>query len=53
MKAIVINEYGDPEVSRFADHPDPVVGKGEVQFKVAAGSINPVDTFGRRAAQTA
>jgi NADPH:quinone reductase-like Zn-dependent oxidoreductase len=43
MKAIVVHEYGGPEVLKFEDYPDPVAGKGEVLVKVAAASVNPID----------
>ena len=47
MKAIVIHEYGGPEVLKFEDYADPITGPGEVLVRVAAASINPVDTFER------
>jgi len=43
MKAIVVHEYGGPEVLRFEDYPDPVPGQGEVLVRVAAASVNPID----------
>jgi len=43
MKAIVIHNYGGPEVLRYEDYPDPVAKSGEVLVKVAATSINPID----------
>jgi len=43
MKAIVIHQYGGPEVLKFEDVPDPVAGAGEVVLRVAAASINPID----------
>src|ERR1700747_694788 len=43
MKAIVIHGYGGPEVLKYEDYPDPVVGEGEVLVKVAASSVNPFD----------
>ena len=47
MKAIVIREYGGPEVLKYEDYPDPAVGPGEVLVRVTAASINPVDTYER------
>ena len=47
MKAVVIREYGGPEVLRYEDCPDPVAQAGEVLVRVAAASINPIDTFER------
>jgi NADPH:quinone reductase-like Zn-dependent oxidoreductase len=43
MKAIVVYEYGGPEVLKFEEYPDPVPGHGEVLVHVAATSVNPVD----------
>ena len=43
MKAIVVHQYGGPEVLKFEDYPDPVPGPGQVLVQVAATSVNPVD----------
>jgi NADPH:quinone reductase-like Zn-dependent oxidoreductase len=51
MKAIVVHEYGGPEVLKFEEYPDPVAGRGEVLVKVAAASVNPID-YKRRAGLT-
>ena len=51
MKAIVVHQYGGPEVLKFEDYPDPVAGPGEVLVRVAATSVNPID-FKRRAGLT-
>src|SRR6202008_958003 len=51
MKAIVVHQYGGPEVLKFEDYPDPVPGAGEVLVRVAATSVNPID-FKRRAGLT-
>jgi NADPH:quinone reductase-like Zn-dependent oxidoreductase len=51
MKAIVVHQYGGPEVLKFEDYPDPVAGPGEVLVRVAATSVNPVD-YKRRAGLT-
>ena len=51
MKAIVVHQYGGPEVLKFEDYPDPVPGPGEVLVRVAATSVNPVD-YKRRAGLT-
>jgi NADPH:quinone reductase-like Zn-dependent oxidoreductase len=53
MKAIVMNEYGGPDVLKYADYPDPVPGEGEVLIRVAAASINPVDLMQRSGATKA
>lgn len=47
MKAVVIHEYGGPDVLKFEEYLDPDPGPGEVLVKVAAASINPIDTMER------
>ena len=51
MKAVVVRQYGGPEVLKFEDYPDPVPGPGEVLVRVAATSVNPID-YKRRAGLT-
>ena len=51
MKAIVVHEYGGPEVLKFEECPDPVPGRGEVLVRIAAASVNPID-YKRRAGLT-
>jgi NADPH:quinone reductase-like Zn-dependent oxidoreductase len=51
MKAVVVHQYGGPEVLKFEDYPDPVPGPGEVLVRVAAASVNPID-YKRRAGFT-
>lgn len=51
MKAIVVHQYGGPDVLKFEDFPDPVPGPGQVLIKVAAASVNPID-YKRRAGLT-
>jgi len=51
MRAVVLHQYGGPEVLRFEDYPDPVPGAGEVLVRVAAASVNPID-YKRRAGLT-
>jgi NADPH:quinone reductase-like Zn-dependent oxidoreductase len=53
MKAIVMNEYGGPDVLNYTNYPDPVPGEGEVLIRVAAASINPVDLMQRSGATKA
>ena len=43
MKAIVVHQYGGPEVLKFEDFPDPIPGPGEVLVRIAAASVNPID----------
>jgi NADPH:quinone reductase-like Zn-dependent oxidoreductase len=51
MKAIVVHQYGGPEVLKFEEYPDPVAGPGEILVRVAATSVNPID-YKRRAGLT-
>lgn len=40
MKAVVLHEYGEPEVLKFEEVPDPSPAAGEVVVKVHSVSIN-------------
>lgn len=40
MKAVVMHQYGGPEVLRYEDFPKPVPGPGEVLVEVHAVSVN-------------
>jgi NADPH:quinone reductase-like Zn-dependent oxidoreductase len=51
MKAIVVRQYGGPQVLKFEEYPDPVAGPEEVLVRVAATSVNPID-YKRRAGKT-
>jgi NADPH:quinone reductase len=42
MKAIVIHEYGPPDVLRYEDMPDPVPREGEIRIRVHAATVNRV-----------
>ena len=43
MKAVVVNEYGGPEVLKFDEMPNPIPGPGEVLVRMSATSFNPFD----------
>jgi len=43
MKAVVYERYGDPEVLRLTEVPDPVPGPDEVLIRVESTSINLSD----------
>jgi NADPH:quinone reductase len=42
MKAIVIREYGPPDVLRYEEWPDPAPRAGEIRIKVHAATVNRV-----------
>jgi NADPH:quinone reductase len=42
MKAIVIHQYGPPEVLRYEEVPDPIPRSGEVRIRVHAATVNRV-----------
>jgi len=50
MKAAYIEQTGPPEVIRFGEVPTPAPREGEVVVKVAAVSVNPIDTYIRSGA---
>jgi NADPH:quinone reductase-like Zn-dependent oxidoreductase len=43
MKAIVLDEYGSPDVLALEEIHTPVPGEGEVLVRVHASSVNPAD----------
>jgi NADPH:quinone reductase-like Zn-dependent oxidoreductase len=43
MNAIVVHQYGGPDVLEYEEFPDPVAGLGVVLLRVAAASVNPID----------
>jgi len=45
MKAIVVREFGAPEVMKLEEVPTPEVGAGQVLVRVKAAGVNPVDTY--------
>ena len=48
MKAVVIRQFGGPEVLQIAQVADPVVNPSEVLVQVKATSVNPLDYQIRR-----
>lgn len=45
MKAAYYEQTGEPEVIQYGDLPQPTPQAGEVLVKVAAASLNPIDTY--------
>ncbi|MGH9688451.1 MAG: zinc-binding dehydrogenase [Candidatus Acidiferrales bacterium] len=52
MKAVVLNEYGGPEVLRLAEMPEPQFGANEVLVRVRACALNHLDLWLRRGLPT-
>jgi NADPH2:quinone reductase len=50
MKAAYIEKTGPPDVIQFGELPSPKPAEGEVLVKVAAVSVNPIDTYIRSGA---
>lgn len=48
MKAIVITEFGGPEVLKIEERPDPIPQEHEVLIRVKAAGINRPDVFQRK-----
>lgn len=45
MKAILVEEFGEPGVLQLGDLPVPRPGRGQVLLRVRAAGVNPVDTY--------
>ena len=45
MKAILVRDFGGPEVLKLQDVPDPRPGPGQVLVEVKAAGVNPVETY--------
>ena len=45
MQAIVVHEYGEPEVMKLEDASVPEPSDGQVLVKIEAAGVNPVDTY--------
>src|SRR5438034_8754642 len=43
MRAVVVRQFGGPEVVELAQVPVPPPGPGQVRVRVAAATVNPVD----------
>jgi NADPH2:quinone reductase len=47
MKAIVVRQFGGPEVLKLEEKPDPIPGPGQVLVAIKAAGVNPVETYVR------
>ena len=50
MRAMVIEEFGEPSVLKMRDVPEPELGEQDLLIEVYATALNPVDTKVRRGA---
>lgn len=47
MKAIMVHQFGGPEVLKYDDVPTPQPAAGQVLVRVHAAGVNPYDTYMR------
>ena len=47
MKAIVVREFGGPEVLKLEEITQPTPGPGQVVVRIKAAGVNPADTYMR------
>jgi NADPH:quinone reductase len=50
MRAVGVDEFGQPEALHLVDVPDEPLGAGDVRVRVAAATVNPTDTYARAGA---
>src|SRR5687768_17783359 len=50
MKALVVREFGGPDVMKIEDVPAPSAGPGQILIRIRAVGVNPVDTYIRAGA---
>jgi NADPH:quinone reductase-like Zn-dependent oxidoreductase len=48
MKAVVVHEFGGPEVLKYEDAPKPEPKDDEILVRVMAAAVNPVDSYVRQ-----
>ncbi|MGC2576562.1 MAG: alcohol dehydrogenase catalytic domain-containing protein, partial [Terrimicrobiaceae bacterium] len=50
MKAIRVEEFGEPEVMQLVELPDLKASDGEILVRIHAAGVNPVETYIRAGA---
>jgi NADPH2:quinone reductase len=50
MKSIRVHAFGDPEVLKLEEVPEPKAGPGQVAIRIKAAGVNPLDTYIRSGA---
>ena len=48
MKAVVVHEFGGPEVMKYEDVPRPEPKEDEILVRVMAAAVNPIDSYVRQ-----
>ncbi|WP_353069797.1 NADP-dependent oxidoreductase [Tunturibacter empetritectus] len=43
MKAVVLHEYGGPDMLKYEEWEDPQAGEGQILIRVTAAGVNPID----------
>jgi NADPH2:quinone reductase len=47
MKAILVHQFGEPDVLKVETAPDPKPASGQILIRVRAAGVNPVETYVR------
>jgi len=50
MKSIRVHTFGEPEVLRLEEVPEPKAGPGQITIRIKAAGVNPLDTYIRAGA---
>ena len=50
MRAIVVHEFGGPDVMKLENVPTPAPGPAEVLVRLRAAGVNPVEAYVRAGA---
>src|SRR2546429_2559803 len=45
MKSIRVHQFGEPDVLKLQEVPDPTPGPGQVVVRIKAVGVNPVETY--------
>src|SRR5690349_1871305 len=48
MKAIRVHTFGEPDVLKLQEVPDPTPGPGQLVVRIRAAGVNPVETYIRK-----
>lgn len=45
MRAVLVHQFGEPEVMKCEEVPNPIPGPGQIRVRIHAAGVNPVDTY--------